>query len=96
VVDPGSLVFDCSDIYGNDGGDWTGSIASQYGVNGNISADPLFCDAQGGDFTIDAASPCAPTANTCRELIGALGIGCGMTSVEMQRSTWGGIKALYR
>ena len=28
------------------------------GANGNISADPLFTDADEGDFTLGAGSPC--------------------------------------
>ncbi len=67
----------CCDIYGNEGGDWSGCIADQAGINGNLSTDPLFCDIVGGDFHIEDTSPAAPTNNDCRILIGALGIGCG-------------------
>jgi len=64
-------------VYGNAGGDWTGCIADQYGINGNISEDPLFCDAENGDFTIrDDYSPCAPANNPECGLIGALGVDC--------------------
>jgi hypothetical protein len=71
-------VLSCCDIYGNAGGDWVGEIADQLGINGNFSEDPLFCDAENGDLTIDAASPCA--ANYSPEdcgLVGARDIGCG-------------------
>jgi predicted outer membrane repeat protein len=76
----------CSDIYGNDGGDWIGYIADQYGVNGNISEDPLFCGAENGDFTLDSDSPCLPSNHpdgpgTCG-LIGSHGIGCGSADVD--------------
>ncbi|MBN2171331.1 MAG: right-handed parallel beta-helix repeat-containing protein, partial [Candidatus Krumholzibacteriota bacterium] len=43
-------VLVCCDLYGNAGGDWVGCIAGQAGLNGNLSMDPLFCDAAGGDF----------------------------------------------
>ncbi len=39
--------FTCSDIYGNAGGNWTGCISSQAGIDGNISTDPNFCSRRG-------------------------------------------------
>jgi hypothetical protein len=66
----------CCDAYGNEGGDWFGCIAGQYGLNGNISLDPQFCDASGGDFTLEADSPCGPDYNPDCGLIGALPVGC--------------------
>jgi hypothetical protein len=62
----------CTDIYGNENGDWSVSIFDQSGVSGNISADPLFCDLPNGDYRIESASPCTPSNNTCAALIGAL------------------------
>lgn len=75
----GYPLFTCSDINGNEGGDWTGPIASQYGANGNTSMDPMFCYAQYDDFTIAADSPCAPATppNPECDLIGAWPAGCG-------------------
>jgi parallel beta-helix repeat protein len=64
------------DLYGNSGGNWTGDIASQAGVNGNLSADPLFCDAVNGDYHISAFSPCAPGVQPNLTLIGALPVNC--------------------
>jgi len=85
----------CCDIHGNAGGDWVGHIADQYGVNGNICLDPLFCDPGNGDFTLDETSPCAPFSppNTACDLIGAEGVGCGATAVEA--TTWGQLKAVF-
>ncbi|MBD3236042.1 MAG: hypothetical protein GF330_05015 [Candidatus Eisenbacteria bacterium] len=77
----GMPVISCTDIYGNAGGDWVDPFDDQLGVDGNFSADPLFCDAPGGDLTLDAESPC--TANNAPDdcgLIGAYDIGCGDTS----------------
>jgi hypothetical protein len=65
--------FSCSDLYGNMGGDWTGAIAGQLGMRGNLSLDPLFCDLPGGDYHIWNYSPCNQV--TCG-LIGAWPVGC--------------------
>jgi hypothetical protein len=42
----------CTDIFENKGGDWVGEIADDLGKNGNIFADPLFCDPDNGDYTL--------------------------------------------
>ena len=76
MVEVAPATLTCCDIYGNAGGDWVGCIADQYGINGNISEDPLFCDLPGGDLHLNENSPCAaPQQPTCGQ-IGALGIGC--------------------
>jgi hypothetical protein len=81
--DPFSMAhISCSDFYGNKGGDWPDSIASQQLLRGNMSADPRFCDTLTHKFTINMGSPCAPPNNSCGALIGALPVGCccqGMT-----------------
>jgi hypothetical protein len=86
----------CCDIYGNAGGDWVGTIADQFGINGNICEDPLLCDPENGDFHLDCASPCAPFSpqNPECDLTGAWPVGCGASLAPTQ--TWGAIKALYR
>ena len=89
-----SIETACSDLFGNDGGDWIDCIADQAGMNGNFSADPLFCDPEAGDFTLRANSPCAPPGATGCGLVGALPVGCGPVSVVEE--TWAGIKARYR
>ncbi|MCK4548226.1 MAG: right-handed parallel beta-helix repeat-containing protein [Candidatus Eisenbacteria sp.] len=70
----------CCDLYGNDGGDWVGSVADQFGQAGNICANPLFCGPGSEDFSISAYSPCEPGHSGCG-LIGAFGVGCDITSV---------------
>jgi M6 family metalloprotease-like protein len=53
--------FTCSDLFGNTGGDWTGSLAPFLGVDGNFSTDPLFCAADplvDQDWTLQSHSPC--------------------------------------
>jgi len=74
----------CTDIHGNAGGDWVGPIAGQLGQNGNISADPLFCSPESGDFTLGAESPCAPEHSQGCGQIGAHPVGCGLTPVESE------------
>jgi len=92
--DDSDAVLACSDIFGNAGGDWLGCVAGQLGTNGNISADPLFCDAENGDFTIAGQSPCAPVGAPECGLIGAWPVGCEVTPVRPWH--WGQIKALFR
>ena len=75
----------CCDLYGNEGGDWTGVIAGQYGVNGNISDDPLFCDLMGGDFYLCETSPCA-VEGPCFH-IGVYGVGCWQDTVAWEDVT---------
>lgn len=65
----------CSDVFGNDSGDWVGAIAGQLGINGNISADPLLCDSAMADYSLQYSSPCRPE-NTLCGLMGALPVGC--------------------
>jgi parallel beta-helix repeat protein len=77
------LSLSCCDVYGNIGGNWTGCIADQEGINGNFSLDPLFCDTANGDFHISSASPCAPAQNSCGALVGALGIGCATAPITV-------------
>jgi hypothetical protein len=95
-----SPAFSCCDIYGNQGGDWVGSIADQYGVNGNFSECPLFCDPELEDFGLQVCSPCAPGNHPdgyeCG-LIGAFDVGCdcGLPS-RVHPTTWSSVKAAYR
>jgi len=64
----------CNVAYGNEAGDLPYDITP--GVDGNIVADPLFCDTVLADYTVASGSPCAPANNVCAELIGALPVAC--------------------
>ncbi len=75
----GSFAIDCSDIFGNASGDWTGCVASQLAGNGNFTADPIFCNPAGDDYRVRSSSPCAPANNWCAVLIGAGSPACGNT-----------------
>jgi len=78
----GTATLSCTDIYDNAGGDWVGCISDQQGADGNQCCDPLFCDPDSGDFHLDSASPCAPDhAPPGCMLVGAVGVGCEVTSV---------------
>ncbi|HVP58435.1 MAG TPA: right-handed parallel beta-helix repeat-containing protein [bacterium] len=89
----------CCDIFGNTGGDWTGPIAGQNGINGNLSADPLFCDRGSDDLSLENCSPCLPghhpAGYDCGEMIGARGVGCECNAAAVP-TTWGAIKALFK
>ncbi|RKX37176.1 MAG: hypothetical protein DRP64_17605, partial [Verrucomicrobia bacterium] len=66
----------CCDVFGNEGGNYEGSIGDQTGIQGNISEDPLFCDPGSMEYTVGDGSPCLPHRNLCVALIGAHGAGC--------------------
>jgi hypothetical protein len=91
-------VFSCCDLFGNTGGD---SLCGT-DAGGNFSLDPLFCDADGGDFRLHEDSPCLPgqhpSGADCGGTIGALGVGCGKATSagEAVSLSWGRIKAAFR
>jgi len=88
------ITLQCTDVYGNVEGDWVGLIADQANINGNFSADPLYCDAENGDYTIQSGSPCTPPGATGCGLVGALPVGCGPVSLEPE--SWARVKARYK
>jgi hypothetical protein len=71
-----AVTVECSDVYGNAGGDWVGCIAGQLGVDGNISQDPLFNNPAAGDYSLLPGSPCLPENNSCG-LMGPRTMVCG-------------------
>ena len=77
----------CSNLFGNPDGNYAGELPDQTGLNGNISEDPVLCDALGGDFTLDGSSPCLPWNNDCGVQMGARGLGCGATAVQEAQPT---------
>ena len=95
LPNPYPVVPSCCDFYGNAGGDWL-YLEDYLGVNGNICADPLFCDPANGDFHLSCHSPCAPFSppNDECDLIGAWPVGCGLTPARVV--TWGGLKRRFR
>jgi len=91
-----SATLTCCDVFGNSGGDWLGCISDQYGINGNICEDPLFCAPEEGDLYLHKESPCAPftVPNPECDLIGGLPVNCGGTPTTS--SSWGAVKAVFR
>lgn len=87
----------CSDVFGNEGGDWVGCIASQQERDGNLALDPLFCDRRRGDYALQSGSPCLPGQHPhgapCG-LMGALGEGCEAT--RTQPASWGTARTRIR
>jgi hypothetical protein len=79
---PSTVLSLCSAFWGN-----IGVAEPHVGLNGCFAADPLFCDAAAGDYTLDHDSPCLPANNGCGLLIGALGQGCGPVPVDLTSFT---------
>lgn len=78
----------CNLFWGNSSGD----LANWPPPDGiQLLADPLFCDVAHGDVSVRSDSPCVDIA--CGG-IGALGVGCTVTSVA--QLSWARIKSLYR
>lgn len=80
----GEIDVACLDIFGNAHGDWVDYIADQYGINGNFSADPLFCEPANDIYTLDTTSPCLPGRHPFGDLCGLIGahpVGCPANGV---------------
>ncbi len=76
-------LISCTNIFGNDRGDWTGTIAAQNQIEGNLSTDPMFCFSdpnQDFQFRLRIESPCANLGPDC-ELMGAWPAGCEFTPI---------------
>jgi hypothetical protein len=81
----------CNLLWANEGGDFCFDWVP---ADTDIFADPQFCDAAAGDYTLHSTSPAAPENSPTCGLIGALGVDCGPISIES--TSWGRIKNLYR
>lgn len=98
---PDDRSMQCTDIYGNEGGDYTGGLASRLGEDGNFSACPSFCNIQMEpyDLSLCSGSPCLPGNHPdgydCG-FVGALGEGCTCGPSRSRPTAWGSIKALFR
>lgn len=82
---------DCNDIWNSGGQNFVGCPPGPH----DFSADPLFCNPALDDFTLNQASPCAPTNSPSGcGLIGAFNVGCGPVAVTP--ASWGVVKQVYR
>jgi hypothetical protein len=84
------LTLTCNDSFGNTGLDYTFLPST----GGNLSVDPLFCNAGAGNYTLEESSMCLPGQNARAVQIGALGQGCDTTPVT--RTSWGALKGRHR
>jgi hypothetical protein len=89
-----SARIECNNSWGNTSGDYVLFGACDTTSGRNFSLDPLFCDEDAADYSLDAASPCAPGSASSCGLVGAYPVGCGATQAES--ASWGRVKALYR
>ena len=90
----GTVEAACTDIFGNEGGNWVQCLKDQLGNDGNVESDPLFCEIEIDNFQISSTSPCAAENSNGCGLIGTFGIGCKLSSVDA--TSWGKIKSLYK
>ncbi len=87
---PSVVSVTCSVFHGSGG-----ELAAFIGQDGNLSADPLFCDPDAEDFRLQWGSPCLPAQSGDCGTIGAFGFG-GCNSVSVERESWARVKARYR
>ncbi len=81
VATPGEpAVFNCNDVFGNANADYSG-MADPTGSNGNVMADPLFCNLGEANYNVTTDSPCDADNSAGCGLIGALGSGCGISAI---------------
>ena len=74
IVNFGTLSHSCNVFWDNPGG----SIDGEALAADEVEADPLFCDAANGDYTISIHSPAAPANSACAQLIGAFPTNCSI------------------
>ena len=66
------------DIWNHPGGNWTGPLASHAGIDGNIEADPFFCDPESGGLGLAWNSPCVIDSSS-GIYMGAHGLDCQLS-----------------
>jgi len=81
VVPAGIVTLGCNDWFGNALGAVDGVAAGST----DLYLDPLFCNVEGGDVTLQSTSPLVGVLG-CGQ-IGALGVGCGVTATLVRRFT---------
>ena len=87
-----TVLMTCCDVWNSTYGNYGGYCTDPGSANGNMSADPQFCNPESWDYTLCNTSPCASAP--CG-LIGAFEVGC-QCGVSVQPITWGAIKSMYR
>jgi len=69
-------VLSHNDVWNNYGGNYIGCLPGP----GDISADPLFCDPENGDYYLHGTSPCLDAGQGGADM-GAFSLGCGWVIV---------------
>ncbi len=69
---------------------WQTQLDSYIGVNGNFSANPLFCDTLSGDLAISTYSSCSPQYSPCSLLVGAADPSCAVDDSICCLGSWSG------
>jgi hypothetical protein len=75
--------FECNDSWANTMANYGGDCPDPTGLNGNISADPMFCYPDTGNFHLLPESPCTEENSPfgCG-LIGAYQVGCNAAGLS--------------
>lgn len=92
------ISLSCTNIFEQDGGNWGWCTEDLEGIDGNFTADPLFCNTIFDDFTLDVNSPCAPGNHPIGvdcDQVGAFGVGCG-TPTAIEFTSWSKLKSMFR
>ena len=77
-----TVTFDCNLFYQNASGHVSGCGDDPIGSDGNVEADPQFCDHAGGDYSIPTSSPAAAANSGGCGTIGADAETCVSTGVD--------------
>jgi hypothetical protein len=89
----GSFDITCSDFFSNSRSIWDAPCSPA--LTAVVDVDPLFCDPEHSDYHLQWGSPCLPANSGGCDLIGCYGFG-GCSSVSVDDTSWGKIKAMYR
>lgn len=68
--DPDRPILQFNDAFAPGGTAWAGSCPDLTGIEGNLSSDPRFADAAGGDFALRSDSPCIDAGDPSLALSG--------------------------
>ncbi len=81
-------LWNCN-FHGNAGGDWVGGAATYKDLNGNFSADGLFCDLPAESLAVSPFSPLLAAHNPTGVAIGAESAGCAAEGTAILTSPAG-------
>jgi hypothetical protein len=89
-----TMALSCSNLFDNEGGDWTDCVAPQLGTDGNIAADPSFCGERcDGDFGLREGSPSSEAVSGCGGM-GAFPVSCDADRA-LRSLSWSLVKIHY-